>query len=121
MVNLRGANLNGVRFEKSLTEACDLRHLYLPGIFGEGIVFDGCAMTHAVFDNAAMPGATFSSCMLDNANFSKANLKGAQFRENMLSGSRFYGSDLSQSSVRGGFFRQCESRQCRSSSKRYQQ
>ena len=103
-VDLRGANLNGVRFEKSSTEACDLDQLFLPGVFGEGIVFDGCAMTHAVFNNAAMPGAIFSSCMLDSASFSKANLKGARFHENMLSTSSFYGSDLSRSHVRGGFF-----------------
>ena len=103
-IDLHGANLNGVRFEKSLTEACNLGHLYLPGIFGEGMVFDGCAMTHAVFDNAAIPGATFSSCMLDTANFSKANLKGAQFHENMLSGSSFYGSDLTRSRIRGSYF-----------------
>ena len=103
-VDLRGANLNGVRFEKSSTEACDLDQLFLPGVFGEGIVFDGCAMTHAVFNNAAMPGAIFSSCMLDSASFSKANLKGARFHENMLSTSSFYGSDLSRSHIRGSFF-----------------
>ena len=103
-IDLRGANLNGVRFEKSSAEACNLEGLYLPGILGEGTVFDGCTMTHAVFNNAVMPGATFSSCMLDTANFSKANLKGAQFHENILSGLSFYGSDLSKSSVRGGFF-----------------
>ena len=103
-LDLRGANLNGIRFSKSSTTSCHLMHLYLPGVYAENIVFDGCFLYSAVFDDASMTGAHFHACNLMSATFLSTNLSQAQFDGNQLYESNFLGAQLTQSTITGGIF-----------------
>ena len=101
-VDLRGANLNGVRFAKSAAVSCDLTHLHLYGVDAENIIFDGCDLSRAVFRDSAMIGATFQSCFMERVKIFGVNLTRARFHDTELYESNFAGSTLVQSSIRGG-------------------
>ena len=101
-VDLRGANLNGMKFVKSSTEACRLHRLYLPGVYAENIVFDDCIIDAGVFDDASMVGTKFHSCNLMGSSFRNANLSGAELHGNHLYMTNFSGANLARSSIRGG-------------------
>jgi uncharacterized protein YjbI with pentapeptide repeats len=103
-INLRGADLTGMKFIKSSTEACNFPFLYLPGVYAQNIIFNGCTLPAAVFNDASMTGTRFSSCNLFGSNFTNANLTKAQFRDNYLYGANFTGASLIQSSILGGIF-----------------
>ena len=107
-VDLRGANLNGMKFIRSSTEACDFRYLYLPGIYAESIAFDGCFLDEAVFDNASLVGARFDGCSLMQSNFVNTNLTRAQFHANLLYRANFTDASLVESSVDTGVFQQID-------------
>jgi uncharacterized protein YjbI with pentapeptide repeats len=107
-VDLRGANLIGMKFIQSSTEACDLKYLYLPGVYAENIVFDGCLLDEAVFEHASLVGARFGDCSLMQSNFANANLTRAQLRANLLYRANFTGASLVESSLETGVFQQVD-------------
>jgi uncharacterized protein YjbI with pentapeptide repeats len=107
-VDLHGADLNGMKFFKSSTQACDLNHLYLPGIYAENIIFDSCLLINGIFDNAQMIGAQFHSCNLVSSSFINANLSQAQFHGNNLLGGNFTSASLIQSSIEAGYFQKLD-------------
>ena len=107
-VDLRGADLNGVRFAKSSALSCELDSLYLPSINAENIIFDECTLHKAVFQDSEMSGATFQSCLMESTEFTNANLTGARLHDNDLHRSSFVGSTLRRSSIKGGTFGQVD-------------
>jgi uncharacterized protein YjbI with pentapeptide repeats len=104
-VDLRGANLNGMRFWSSSTVACHLPLLYLPGVYAENIIFDGCSLSGAVFDGSSMSAAKFLTCGMRDTSFVNTNLTRAQFQGNVLHTVSFSGSQLVQSSIKNGVFK----------------
>jgi uncharacterized protein YjbI with pentapeptide repeats len=107
-VNLRGADLTGIKFRKSSTEACNLSHIYLPGIYAQNIQFKGCILIHAVFNDSSMAGATFDSCHLWAATFSKTNLSRAYFLNNRMYQVKLDGAILVGSSIRDSLFQEVD-------------
>jgi uncharacterized protein YjbI with pentapeptide repeats len=103
-LDLRGADLNGMRFYKSSAQSCQLNYLDLPGVYAENIVFDGCLLFGAVFDDASMPGAHFHSCHLMGSTFHRSNLSQAKFNANHLYESSFASAQLTRSTIEGGIF-----------------
>ncbi|CAF0850739.1 unnamed protein product [Adineta steineri] len=101
-VHLNGSDLTGLKFIKSSAESCDLTDIYLPGVYGENILFEGCLLDRAVFDHAEMCGTVFQSCSLVNSTFLETNLTKAHFQDNQLFAAKFNGALLSHSSIKGG-------------------
>ena len=107
-VDLRGANLNEIKFVRSSTEACDLGYLYLPGVYAEKIVFNGCSLEGAIFENSSLVGARFDACYLMRSSFSNANLTRSQFHDSQLYATNFTDAVLVESSMESGFFQQVD-------------
>lgn len=103
-VSLRGADLSNLRFGQSLTESCDFPELYLPGIYGQNIVFKECLLWGADFSEAIMPSAEFDRCLLSPSNFQYANLSGSILHSNHLLFANFTGANLTFSTITDGFF-----------------
>jgi uncharacterized protein YjbI with pentapeptide repeats len=108
IIDLHGADLTGMKFIKSSTEACQLPYLYLPGVYAENILFKGCFLNLAVFNNASMAGAIFRSCNLFNSSFTNTNLTKSQFRDSNLYLVNFTSTYLVQSSIEGGLFQRAD-------------
>ena len=107
-IDLRGADLNGMKFIKSATESCDFAFLFLPGIYGEKMFFDGCSLLGAIFTGASMAGAQFHSSNMISVSLSMANLTHSVFEGCHLYRSNFSSALLSHSSIINGFFQKVD-------------
>ncbi|CAF0944471.1 unnamed protein product [Adineta ricciae] len=104
ILHLDGADLSGIRFEKSSMTICNLSHLFLPSIYAENMIFYGCFLYSAVFNNALMSSTKFYSCNMAYSSFVETNLTDAQFHDVQLFGTDMIGAALIRTSIIGGIF-----------------
>lgn len=97
-VNLRGADLTGVKFVRSGSFPCELSHLYLAEVSADNILFNGCRLTRSVFKGASLNGATFFKCFLSSSNYEGADMVQAVFNASNIFSSNFASADLRNAS-----------------------
>lgn len=100
-LDLRGADLNDVVFERSDRSRCELNYLYLPNVLASRIVFRNCELQSANFTGSIMNAGEFERCMLASATFANAELPQTHWRDNLYWRTDFAGTILRQSSFVG--------------------
>ncbi len=100
-VDLRGADLTGVKFVRSATFLCDLNNLYLAGVLADNIVFDGCELEGSVFNRASLSGAKILNSHAPFSSYERAYMTQFVFNSTNTRSSNLASTDLRNASLSG--------------------
>jgi len=98
-VDLRGADLTGVKFVRSASFLCELNDLYLARVLADNILFDGCQLKQSVFNGASLNGAKFL-----NSNTPDCSYEGADMVQVIFNGTNTWGVNFASADLRNASF-----------------
>jgi uncharacterized protein YjbI with pentapeptide repeats len=101
-VNLRGADLTGVKFVRSTSFMCELNDLHLAEVLADNIIFDGCQLERSVFNRASLNGAKFLNSFALYSSYQGAYMVRSAFNGTNNVGSNFASADLQNASLFDG-------------------
>ncbi len=93
-IDLRGADLVGMKFVRSASFLCELNSLYLAGVLADNITFDGCRLQQSVFNRASLNGAKFSNSYAVSSSYEGTYMVQFVFNGTNILGSNFDSADL---------------------------
>jgi uncharacterized protein YjbI with pentapeptide repeats len=97
-VNLRGADLTGVKFVRSTSFLCELNNLHLAEVLADNIIFDGCQLERSVFNRASLHRAKFLNSYVIYSSYQGAYMVRSVFNNTNTGNSNFASADLRNAS-----------------------